>query len=150
MRSVISIILDFLLRVARQKRKPRAVFTEVRFYSILIKGNIMAAKLPLDKQFTVTVEPQDSAGNPAAVEGPPIWAASGDLVTVTAAADGMSAVVRPNATGAVGSVQINVAADADLGDGVETITGVLDVDVIGGQAVSLATSVGPLEPLTPA
>jgi len=143
-------LLSFLLGCIEWKKPPRMVFTHILINYFGIEGNIMGIKLPLDKQFTVSVEPQDEAGNAAAVEGTPVWAASSDLVTVTPAADGLSAVVRPNATGTVGSAQINVTADADLGEGVETITGVLDVDVIGGHAVSLATSVGPLEPLTPA
>lgn len=143
-------IMIFLLGCVEWRKPPRMVFTHILINHIGIEGNIMGMKLPLDMQFTVSVEPQDSAGNPAPVDGVPAWSASGDLVTVTPATDGMSAVVRPNAAGAVGSVQVSVTADADLGEGIETITGVLDVDVVGGKAVSLATSVGPLEPLTPA
>lgn len=143
-------LFSFLLGCVEWKKPPRVVFTSILINHLDIKGNIMGIKLPLDKQFTVFVEPQDSAGNAAAVEGVPAWSTSSDVVTVTPAADGLSAVVRPNATGTVGSVQISVTADADLGEGVEPITGILDVDVIGGKAVSLATSVGPLEPLTPA
>jgi hypothetical protein len=39
--------------------------------------------------------------------------------------------------GPLGSFQVNVSADADMGSGVETITGVLAVQVVASQAASL-------------
>jgi hypothetical protein len=41
------------------------------------------------------------------------------------------------ATDNLGSVQIRVTADADLGEGIEPITGVLDLEIAGGKAESL-------------
>lgn len=73
----------------------------------------------------------DPKGRPAAVDGVPVWASSDDTVlSVTPAADGMSAVVD---TVAAGTARITVSADADLGAGVTTITGVSeDVNVTIG------------------
>jgi len=73
-------------------------------------------------------KPDGSAG---AVEGAPSWASSDETVLkVTPAADGMSAVidsVAPSALDADGApvpARVTVSADADLGAGVTTITGV--------------------------
>ena len=69
------------------------------------------------------------------VEGAPVWSTDRpDLVTVTAAADGMSAVIAP--VGPLGSAQISVDADADLGAGVTTLTTLGSVEVIAGTAVA--------------
>lgn len=78
----------------------------------------------------------DSRGRPARVDGVPVWASSDETVlTVAAAADGMSAVVD---TVAAGTARITVSADADLGAGVTEITGVSeDVNVtIGPNSVA--------------
>ena len=81
----------------------------------------------------------DAKGNPAAVEGAPVWSSSDPaLVSVEPAADGLGAVIK--AVGPVTStpVQINVSADADLGEGVRTITGLLEVTVIAADAAAIA------------
>lgn len=69
-------------------------------------------------------------GSPATVDGVPVWASSDETVlTVTASADGMSAVVSTVAAG--GPARVSVSADADLGAGTLTITGVSeDITVV--------------------
>lgn len=63
-------------------------------------------------------------GQPAPVDGAPVWASSDETVlTVTPSVDGMSAAVD---TVGAGTARISVTADADLGAGVSTITGVSD------------------------
>ncbi len=76
----------------------------------------------------VTLAITNSAGNPAAVDGVPVWASSDEtILTVLAAPDGMSAIVD---TVAPGIARISVSADADLGAGVVPLTGVSeDVNV---------------------
>lgn len=75
---------------------------------------------------------KDSEGNEAQVQGAPVWGQSDPaLGTVTPAEDGLSAVFNP---GSPSTGQINVTADADLGEGVKEIVGVLDVEVIAGEA----------------
>ena len=54
--------------------------------------------------------------------------------------DGLSAVV--SATNNLGSVQIKVTADVDLGEGIELITGILDLEIAGNKAVSLGIIAG--------
>lgn len=83
----------------------------------------------------------DKAGNPASVDGAPVWTSSDETVlTVAAATDGLTAVAT--ATGKLGTAQVSVAADADLGEGTATITGVLDVTVLAGSAVAAVVSAG--------
>lgn len=65
----------------------------------------------------------DAAGQPAKVDGVPVWASSdATVVTVVATADGMGAVIAAVAPG--GPARVTVTADADLGPGTTTITGV--------------------------
>ncbi len=94
------------------------------------------------QQVPLTVAFADKAGNPANVDGAPVWTSSDPtIVTVTAnGADGMSATAV--AVGPLGQVQISVAADADLGAGVTTITGVLDIQVQSSTAVAAVVSTG--------
>ena len=111
--------------------------------NIGFKRRIAMAKLVLSdiQEATLSVSFVDKAGNPAPVEGAPAWAVSdANLLTITPAADGMSAVVSAN--GPLGTGQVSVSADADLGEGVATIAGTLDIDVLASQAVSIAITAG--------
>jgi len=93
----------------------------------------------------LTLQPVDAAGNPAPVDGPPTWALSDpSFLTLELAPDAMSAYAIT--TGAVGLSMINFSADADLGEGIVTIAGSLEVEVIGSQAVTLGVLVGTPEP----
>jgi len=91
--------------------------------------------LPDDKQVGVIIAYVDAKGNPAKVEGVPVWSSSDpSIVAVVAAEDGMSATVTP--VGPLGSAQIKVEADADLGEGVAPLITLGDVEVVAGTAVS--------------
>jgi hypothetical protein len=88
------------------------------------------------QKVSLSIQVVDAVGNPAAVEGAPVWTSSDPTVlTVTAAADGMSADAV--AVGPLGTAQVSVVADADLGTGVTNIAGTLDVQVVASQAVGL-------------
>lgn len=92
-------------------------------------------QLPDDKTVSATVAYVDAKGNAAQVQGAPVWASDNEAVaTVAASDDGMSAVVTP--VGPLGSAQISVTADADLGDGVENVVALGTVEVIAGKAVA--------------
>lgn len=91
--------------------------------------------LPDDKTAAAAVAYVDAKGNPAVVDGVPVWSSSDEsIVTVAAAADGLSAVVTP--VGPLGAAQVKVEADADLGAGITPIITLADVEVVGGQAVA--------------
>lgn len=100
------------------------------------------------QEFDANVAFLDSLGNPAPVDGAPVWLNSNDSVlSMVVAPDGLSAVI--SATGVPGAGQISVNADADLGEGVVPITGVLDVEVQPGDAITVALNTGPVRDRTP-
>lgn len=88
-----------------------------------------------------TIDPRNSKGNPAPVDGVPQWASSNAAVaTVTPAADGLSADV---VAVSVGTTQISCVADADLDVGeLREITGLLDIEVKASEAVTLGITAG--------
>jgi hypothetical protein len=103
--------------------------------------------LPVDHKVPASIQPVDAAGNPAVVDGVPVWTSSSpEIATVNAAADGLSAEIVP--VGPVGSCQINVTADADVGGGITTITGLLDVQTAAGEAVGLQVTTGAPVPIS--
>ncbi len=85
----------------------------------------------------LSIQPLTAAGNPAKVDGAPVWEASDpSILSLAVADDGLSADIATD--GPLGTCQIKVTADADLGQGVRSITGVLDVEVIAAEAASLS------------
>lgn len=117
------------------RRKLRAnVGVTFGAFAVHFQGDFMFT-LPDDKTVGVSIAYVDAKGNPAQVEGAPVWSSSDEsILTVTAAADGLSAVVTP--AGPLGSAQVKVTADADLGAGVTEIVTLGDVEVIAGSAVA--------------
>ena len=105
------------------------------------------------QQFSVEIQPVDKFGNPGTLASVPVWAASDPtILTVVPAADGMSAVV--SAAGKLGVAQVKVTGEGDPTPGVNTITGTVDVQVVGGKAVTFqfktgtATEIPPTAPLS--
>lgn len=105
--------------------------------------NIMSLLMTDVQKSTLSIAPVDAKGNPAPVEaGSVAWsAADNTLVTLTPSADGLSCDCA--AAGPLGTTQVNVQADADLGAGVTTIAGTLDVQIAASQAVSLNIASAP-------
>ena len=95
-----------------------------------------------DSQFvTLNVTPVTKAGNPATIDGAPKWSVSDESVlTLEVSEDGLSC--KAVTTGKLGDAQVNVVADADMGEGVVEITGVLEVSVKAGAAASVAVTAG--------
>ena len=88
------------------------------------------------QQVVLSVSPVTAKGNPAPLGGVPVWTTSdATLVDLTQSDDGLSATVV--AKGPLGSCQVSVSADADVGEGVVEIVGVLDIEIKGSMAVSL-------------
>jgi hypothetical protein len=107
------------------------------------------ADLLTSQQFNVVLTITNLAGQPAAVDGVPVWATSdATVVNILPAADGMSAVAPAVAAG--GPARFTVTADADLGAGVQTITGVsedINVTQDPAQLASVITiNLGPAAP----
>lgn len=92
------------------------------------------------QQADVTFAVNDVKGHPAEFQGVPEWATSDpNVLSVTPSADGKSAKV---VCGAPGTAQLSVSADADLGEGVQLITGIADVQVNAGKAATIALKFG--------
>ena len=110
--------------------------------------NIMSLILQNDHKVTASITPVDAKGNPATIDGLANWTSSAsDIVAIqNVSADSLSAEIVPGT--ALGTAQINVTADADLGSGVTTINGVLDVQVVAGQAVGFTISTSAAVPIT--
>jgi len=92
--------------------------------------------LPIDKQLLgCTISYVDKAGNAAKVDGFPVWETDrSDLLTIVVAPDGMSADITP--VGPVGTAQITVTADADLGEGVKSLTTIGTIECVAAEAVT--------------
>lgn len=97
-------------------------------------------KLTSTQQASLSISAVDARGKPAQVDDV-TWSSSDESVaTVTVdPTDPRKATVK---SVDAGTAQINVSADADLGDGVSTLTGLLDLTVLAGQAVALVISTG--------
>jgi len=94
----------------------------------------MALVLTDVQKVALSVSFTNRAGNPAQVDGIPQWSSSDpSILTVTASEDGLSA--EAVTVGPLGTAQVSVVADADLGEGVTELTGVLDVEVKPSAAV---------------
>lgn len=86
------------------------------------------------KRFRIKIT--DSHGNPATVDGAPVWSTGdGSVLTVTQDADGMAAAIA--GVGPAAATQLLVTADADLGAGVQSIIGTTDITVAAGQASAI-------------
>ncbi len=113
-------------------------------FTVELEGQIIQGEsisMTNSQQATATIQPVDKRNQPAPVDGVPVWASSDEtIVTVTPAADGMSAVVA--AVGPLGAAKVSVTADADLGAGVSSIFGTLDVTITQGQAVGINITLG--------
>lgn len=96
-------------------------------------------KLTTEQEVDVTLKPTTEAGQSAAVDGPPRWTTVSGDAAVTPSDDGLTATVWSDTPG---TSQILIEADADLGEGVETISGVITVTVTGARAKFLGITVG--------
>jgi hypothetical protein len=102
-----------------------------------VKGENMSASMGVGTHATVSVEWHDKGGNPVGVEkGTMSWASSDTAVCEVTVATGNPQIANLYAPSKIGKVQIHATGDADLGDGVQTVTATIDVEVIGGQAIA--------------
>lgn len=143
MRNQTPIIIDWVTRsitIAQDSEYRLAIRATIG--RNIVEGTLpMAITITATQFFTVSVSAVDARGNPAPLDGLPSWASSdAALLTVDPNPDGTARVA---AVGALGNAQVTVSADADLGEGVRTLTGLLDVTVVAGEAVALtvATSI---------
>lgn len=113
----------------------------IEFFKIINGQKIKVDKMDLKvtEKLLVAIEIKDAKGNPAQVDGLPVWSLSApDLGTLEVAEGAMSALFTP--AGTVGQLAIQVNADADLGEGVKDIMGSLPVTLFPGEAVTISLS----------
>jgi len=96
----------------------------------------MAFTLTDIQQVTLAITAVDARGNPAKLDGAPVWATSdAALLSIVASEDGLSCVAT--AVGPLGTAQVTVSADADLGEGTRELAGLLDVEIIASEALNI-------------
>lgn len=110
----------------------------------------MDLKLTNEQQVRVTLSPKTDSGKPAPLDGIPTWEIVDGLSTVVVDPNGLSAMIVSSDD--PGDTQILVTADADIGEGVEHISEILKVSVLGAAAKNLGITVGTpeLKPVPPA
>jgi hypothetical protein len=119
------------------------VFTVVDMAGNISEG-LDHMEVKIQQKFTCSVEFQDQAGNVATVDEPPEWSVDPDgILTLEPSEDGLSVVVKSETK--AGSAQVLCKADADLGEGVTEITGMLSVTVLPGDAVTVTLNPGAVE-----
>lgn len=103
--------------------------------NFVFKGENMASTMQAGTRATVSVEWKDSGGNTVKVDGPTKWVSSAPETVQCTQATGNPQIANLFAPGPVGVAQVQATADADLGDGVKTVTATLDITVIEGEAI---------------
>jgi hypothetical protein len=118
----------------------RIVFTTYREDGSVNEGAYMET-MRADQNQNVTAKILDNKGNQAAVDGIPVWASSDETVikVINIAADGMSVTIAGVASG---NGRVTMQADADLGAGIENITGLLEYTITPGQATTIELTGG--------
>lgn len=97
----------------------------------------MALILTDIQKVALTVSAVDAAGNPAQIENVSWQSSNVDILTVAVEqSDDKKAVATT--VGPLGTAQIQVTADARIGEGVVELTGVLDVEVVASEATTLS------------
>lgn len=97
-------------------------------------------KLTNEQQVPVTLNPRTDRGKSVTLDGKATWSVISGDCTVSVAEDGLSANVVSSDN--PGTSQILVEGDADLGEGVVTISEILEVTVEGALASNFGISVG--------
>jgi hypothetical protein len=100
----------------------------------------MAYTLPSDKTVKLQIGYVDVNGNPATIDGVVTWESSdptiADVTSLPVTKGAAGSVVQLTPGSAIGNCQISAKADADLGAGVRELVTLLDVTVVGGEAVT--------------
>jgi hypothetical protein len=119
----------------------KLIFTAEFLDTHEIRKDIKEMILQDIQKVTLSITPVDAAGNPAKVDGAPVWESTDTtVVSLEVATDGLSAVAT--AVGPLGTAQVSVTADADLGQGITPLIGTLDIEVVASAAVSLNVTAG--------
>lgn len=100
----------------------------------------LAVSITNEQKVTVTLKPVTNAGKPASLDGVPTWTVVSGDSTVVPSTDGLSASLVSSDN--PGDTTYLVEADADIGEGVQTIQDTITLTVIGAQAANLGLAAG--------
>jgi len=103
------------------------------------KGN-MEIKITNEQQVRVKLAPKTDSGKPATLDGAPSWTTISGSSQVVVDEDGLGALLVSGDD--PGDTEIIVKADADLGDGVEEISDIIKLSVVGATAKNLGLTAG--------
>jgi hypothetical protein len=93
-----------------------------------------------EEKVLVSLAPVTAAGNPATLDGVPTWTVIEGDATLEVAEDGLSAYLVSGAADV--NSKVEVVADADLGEGVVSLTDVIDLAVVAASASALGLVAG--------
>jgi hypothetical protein len=104
----------------------------------------MAYTLPSDKQVRLQIQYVDANNNPAVVDGLVSWESSDEEIAAVEVLEATpqdetipeGGVVMLVPGTKVGNAQVSAKADADLGEGMRELVTLLDITVVGGEAVA--------------
>lgn len=126
----------------RHRRRKPEIYLTFSTNDIKIKGVIKMVTMKVTQFVEGILQPVDRLGNPAQVEAGTVqFTSSDEAVFVVARTAEDELKVKLVATG-VGVAQLDYSADADLGEGVVTITGFTGIEITAEQAVGFAVSFG--------
>lgn len=97
-------------------------------------------KITNEQQVKVTLSPKTDTGKAASLDGKPAWTVITGNSRLNVAEDGLSAMLV--SADDPGDTEILVKADADLGEGVEEISDIIKLSVIGSTAKNLGMTAG--------
>jgi hypothetical protein len=100
--------------------------------------SMLSVSISTEEQVLVTLSPITPRGKPAKLDGKPEWAIISGNVTLAVADDGLSCTIVSGED--PGASEVSVNADADLGEGVEPISDLVEIAVSGVKAASLGLS----------
>lgn len=100
----------------------------------------LKVKITNEQKIKVSLTPVTDGGKPAKLDGKPSFEVVAGDCTVEVADDGLSATIISSDN--PGQSQVLVKADADIGEGVEEISDVIEVEVGGAAAKNLGLTAG--------
>ena len=104
----------------------------------------LSVKITNEQKVKVTLTPVTDTGKPAKLDGSPAWTVISGNSSVAVSDDGLSADLI--SADDPGDTEVLVKADADLGDGIEEISDIIKLSVVGATAKNLGLSAGTPEP----
>lgn len=108
------------------------------------KHTMLELKITNEQKISVKLTPRTATGKPAELDGKATFTIVSGESSVLPGEDGRSATLV--SSDAPGDTQFLVEADADLGEGVETISDIIKLTVIGAHAANLGLEAGNPEP----